>query len=189
MRGTRVCSEIMGLHVRWDWRVRQGALAAWLWLGCALALAGCGTSGGQARPDRPASLEVTVEDGPYAGTHTAETAERVCVPGMVGPGTWGVQYARPGAESGLSSLQLVWESKREWYLGALFGPIGGGTDAHYEIETRPRAKRRGTGTLNLETVLEGAILRARGITAEGVALSVTVRCPVDSTGLDAVERR
>jgi hypothetical protein len=134
------------------------------------------------RPPMPAAeISLAVSGGPNAGTVTVRSAEVICTEGIVGGGSWGVQYTDPELTSRLGSMQVIVPNAgpegtaRQFYLGLVFQSFLAGTN--HEIETRDSAGRAsGGGTVSIQRQDSSASLTITGHTEDGVGISATVRC-------------
>lgn len=144
---------------------------AWL----SLAVAACGI-----QPARPAAgVAVDLGGGPNPGRYQSAEANPTCTRGLVGPGSWAIQYSDwSGPKSGLRSLQLVLpaaEQPDDFYLGMVFGDFFAGTV--HEIETRASAPAaRGHGKVIVRPLGRGTLVMVTGATERDVAISATITC-------------
>ncbi|MEO8138138.1 MAG: hypothetical protein ABI742_00770 [Gemmatimonadota bacterium] len=155
------------------------ALRRCAWL--SLALGACGT-----QPSGPAAgVVVELAGGPNPGRYQNAKAFPTCSRGLVGQGSWAVQYSDwTGPKSGLRSLQLVLpaaEHPDDFYLGMVFGDFFAGTV--YEIETRATAPAaHGRGNVIVRPMGHGTVVKVTGETQGAVAISATITCQTpDST--------
>lgn len=156
------------------------------WTGRALRLAAllglaAWSCGGAAKETPAVEIELAVAGGPDAGRVTVSSPEAMCTEGLIGAGSWGLQYNDPQLTTALGSLQLVVPavtrngSTREFYFGVVLGSLLDGVD--HEIETRPTAgNRAGSGVVQFDQQDSSASFRVTGQSGDGVGLSATIRC-------------
>lgn len=118
-------------------------------------------------------LEVT--DGSHAGRYRAAAGGAACTADVAGPGSLAVRFTDPDSSAALSSLRLVLEPERGFYLGVLFGGFRMDGRRH-EIETRSGKPRLGDGSAMACRRDDTALLDINGRTADGVPLVVRLAC-------------
>lgn len=136
------------------------------------------------RPLPPTAVDVVMQDGPTAGSYSVVSFDVACTRGIVGEGSWGVQFSDwKGRRQGLRSLQLVVPaavdtgSSSEFYLGLVFGTFSDG--ATYEIDTRPGAARAGgSGSVRIGPADSGTALTIVGRTDDGNGVAAVVHCRI-----------
>lgn len=155
--------------------IRRGALGPALPL--VLALTAC--IGGK----KPATTEIrlALSGGDHAGTVVVTSEDVICTEGLVGEGSWGVQYTDPQLTTPLGSMQLIVPghandgTSSRFFLGVVFESFLAGVD--HEIETREDAGRpAGSGMVRIEVQNIQAALTVTGQTADGIGISAKVRC-------------
>ncbi|HUR15880.1 MAG TPA: hypothetical protein VMZ33_01225 [Candidatus Limnocylindrales bacterium] len=136
------------------------------------------------------SASVTLTGGDDAGSYTA-SGEPNCTNGLLGTGTWGVQFSlAEAAADQLSSVQLVYRSDGtgggddDMFGGVstlftvAFGSLMEPEYRDYEVEVRTDGEESsGTGTVTVTDNGSTAVIHAVGTTAEGVGIDATVNCP------------
>jgi hypothetical protein len=159
---------------RWAFRRRRsGGIVAVL-----VAVAACL---GDRSPLPAAEISLAVSGGPNAGTVTVRSLDVICTEGIVGGGSWGVQYTDPRLTTRLGSMQMIVPHAgpeglaRQFYLGLVFQNFLAGTD--HEIETRDSVGRRsGEGVVSIQQKDSSASFTISGHTQDGIGISATVRC-------------
>jgi len=139
----------------------------------------CGTA---PRPEA-VTVDLFLGGDPRSGHHQGTSHLDSCFRGLVGPGSWGVQFTDwTGPRGGLRSLQLIVPAlpdgrSRQFYLGVVLGDFFTGTV--HEIETRAGVpERRGEGEVEVVGPnAEGtAAIRVRGLTADSVPVRSSITC-------------
>lgn len=139
----------------------------------------CGTA---PRPEA-VTVDLFLGGDPRSGHHLGTSHLDSCFRGLVGPGSWGVQFTDwTGPRGGLRSLQLIVPAlpdgrSRQFYLGVVLGDFFTGTV--HEIETRAGVpERRGEGEVEVVGPnAEGtAAIRVRGLTADSVPVRSSITC-------------
>lgn len=139
----------------------------------------CGTV---PRPE-VATVDLLLDGGPRSGHYHGTSHLDSCFRGLVGTGSWGVQFTDwTGPRGGLRSLHLIVPAlphgrSRQFYLGLVLGDFFTGTV--HEIETRAGVpERRGDGEVEVEGPnAEGtAAIRVTGLTADSVPVRSTITC-------------
>jgi len=126
-------------------------------------------------------IEVALAGGPDSGMVAVESEEMICTEGLVGSGSWGLQYSDPQLTTVLGNLQLVVPampaggSTTEFYFGVVFGSFLDGVD--HEIESRREAGRLvGSGVVRIEEEDSSASFRILGRSGDGIGISATIHC-------------
>ena len=130
-------------------------------------------------PAPATTVRVALEDGAGSSSYDAVSLDPACLPGLVGPGSWSVQFSDwKGPREGLRSLQLVVPQSADtgkFYLGLVFGTLSDGVV--YEIDTRQEsASRAGSGSVQIAEEAGGSTLTVVGQTDKGTKVTAVVRC-------------